>query len=60
MKAKQTIGATCSAVQTSNNIGATVKCHVAEQCLGQVHVRVGEATDLIGLVSVSVRYKGFS
>ena len=30
---------------------ATVKCHVAEQCLA--HLGVREATDLIGLVSVS-------
>ena len=29
----------------------TVKCHVAEQCL--THLGVREATDLIGLVSVS-------
>ena len=27
---------TCSAVQTPNNIGATVNCHVADQCLAQV------------------------
>ena len=32
-------------------IFATVKCHVAEQCLA--HLGVREATDLIGLVSVS-------
>ena len=36
MKAKQTIGATCSTVETSNNIGATVKCHVADQWLAEV------------------------
>ena len=52
IKAKQPIGATCSAVQTPNNIGATVKCYVADQCLAQVSGY--ERTDLIGLVSVSV------
>ena len=39
-------------------IFATVKCHVAEQCLA--HLGVREATDLIGLVSVSGRGGGGS
>ena len=33
---------------------ATVKCHVAEQCLAQVSGYERRSTDLIGLVSVSV------
>ena len=34
-------------------IFATVKCHVAEQCLAHLVLGVREAADLIGLVSVS-------
>ena len=52
-KSKQTIGATCSAVQTPNNIGATVKCRWPVSGPG---VRVWEATDLIGLDSVSAQF----
>ena len=56
IKAKQTIGATCSAVQTPNNIGAAVKCHVADQCLAQVSGHERRLRDLIGLVLIPHNY----